>query len=496
MGQEISTDRFTEADFTRFHDCLCQETNRLAEWFARSASSFPETPELVGGFELEACLLDRNCQPATINQSYLSQLDSDLVVEELASFNIEINTVPRTLESNCLSLMQADLDKTWQECVQAAQGLDARFLSIGILPTLQPEHLSLTNMSDRARYRALNQRLIHQRRARHIHIQIPDPHVNSSIAGPVGDFSFDSPNIMIEAAATSFQIHLQVPPSAALRYFNASTILAAPMVAVSANSPYLFGRNLWCETRIPLFEQIMTIDNPVDRGGQFPDTQDPISRVSLGRGYLKDSMMECFLENLENFSILLPEHLETGGDRFNHLRLHNGTIWRWNRPLIGFNADGSPHLRIEHRVVPAVTSVVDAIATAAFYFGLVHSLATQSIPPETRLIFEQAQANFYAAARQGLNAPCVWLDSSAMTMQQLSIEILMPLAYQGLTALRLDPADVECYLGVIQERISTGQTGAQWQQTFIRKHSADMRSLVSAYLDNQMTGHPVHQWLM
>ncbi|MEM9569214.1 MAG: glutamate-cysteine ligase family protein, partial [Cyanobacteria bacterium P01_E01_bin.34] len=325
---------------------------------------------------------------------------------------------------------------------------------------------------------------IARRSDRQIHINIPDPHGSSS-----DSFSFDSPNIMIEAAATSFQIHLQVPPSAALRYFNASTILAAPMVAVSANSPYLFGRNLWCETRIPLFEQIMTIDNPVDA-----DLDHPISRVSFGQGYLKESMMECFLENLKHYSVLLPETLETGNDRFNHLRLHNGTIWRWNRPLIGFNSDGSPHLRIEHRVVPAVTSVVDAIATAAFYFGLVHSLATQATPPESHLSFKEAQTNFYAAARQGLDATCFWIDGQTRSIQELSLKALMPLARQGLSTLQLDPADIDRYLGIMQERLTTGQTGAEWQQTFVRDRSADMRSLVAAYLDNQMSGLPVHQW--
>ncbi|MGK7912098.1 MAG: glutamate-cysteine ligase family protein [Synechococcus sp.] len=484
MGQEISTDRFCEADFARFRQHLQLETDRLAQWFDRSEPSFPESSELVGGFELEACLIDRDFQPAAINQSYLSCLNSGLVVEELASFNVEINTIPRLLTANCLSRMRADLEQTWERCTTAAEQLEAHLLSIGILPTLRPDHLSLANMSDRARYRALNHRLIHQRRDRRIHINISNPSRTTS-----GNFSFDSPNIMIEAAATSFQIHLQVPPSAALRYCNASTILAAPMVAVSANSPYLFGRNLWCETRIPLFEQIMTIDNPVDSA-----LEHPLSRVSLGQGYLKESMLECFLENLKHYSILLPETLETGNDRFNHLRLHNGTIWRWNRPLIGFNSDGSPHLRIEHRVVPAVTSVADAIATAAFYFGLVHSLATQATPPESHLSFDQAQTNFYAAAQQGLDAPCVWIDGRTRSIQELSLKILMPLARHGLSTLQLDPADIDRDLGIMQERITTGQTGAEWQQTFVRGRSADMRSLVAAYLDNQMSGLPVHQW--
>ena len=482
MGQEISTDRFSEDDFNRFRQNLQQETERLAEWFANPATQFSDSSTLVGGFELEACLIDRNFDPKGINQSFLSHLASDLVVEELASFNVEINTQPQPLQGNCLRLMQAGLEQTWQQCIEAAENLDAHLLSIGILPTLHPEHLSLANMSDRARYRALNQRLIHQRSDRQIHVNIFDPHTDRS------GFSFDSPNIMIEAAATSFQIHLQVPPTAALRYYNAATLLSAPMVAISANSPYLFGQNLWCETRIPLFEQIMTIDNPVDL------EEHPTSRVSLGQRYLKESMMECFVENLKDYSILLPVTLPAGDDRFNHLRLHNGTIWRWNRPLIGFNSDGTPHLRIEHRVVSAPTTPIDAIATAAFYFGLVHSLATQDVPPESQLPFAHTKANFYAAAQQGLAAPVTWLEGNTTSMQDLLLRGLLPMARQSLATLRLDRADIDLYLGIIQERLISGQTGAEWQRRFVEERSADMRSLLSAYLDNQISGLPVHQW--
>ena len=489
MGQEISTDRFSDEDFIRFRKNLQQETEQLAQWFDPQAPSFPDCPTLTGGFELEACLIDANFDPAPINQPFLECLNSPLVVEELARFNVEINTNPQSLVNKCLSSIHAELEHTWQQCTRAAQSLDAHLLSIGILPTLCPEHIILDNMSDRARYRALNQRLIQKRSDRQIHINIAEPET------PTSCFSFDSPNIMIEAAATSFQIHLQIPPAAALRYFNAATILSAPMVALSANSPYLFGRDLWCETRIPLFEQIMTIDNSV-RSTPNVSADQPASRVSLGQGYLRQSMMECFVENLKDFCILLPEVLALEPDRFNHLRLHNGTIWRWNRPLIGFNSDGLPHLRIEHRVVPAPTSVIDAVATSAFFFGTVHTLATQATPPEAQMSFAQARANFYSASQQGLDARMTWLDGSTSSIQELSLQELLPMARQGLAQLQLDHLDVERYLGIIQERLQSGQTGAVWQRQFVRQRAADMRSLVSAYLDNQYSGLPVHQWMI
>ena len=177
-----------------------------------------------------------------------------------------------------------------------------------------------------------------------------------------------------------------------------------------------------------------------------------------------------------------------------HLRLHNGTIWRWNRPLIGFDEDGTPHLRIEHRVVPSGPSVIDAIANAAFYYGAVYALAKESAPPESRLPFENARENFYAAARDGLEAEVTWHDGRVVGCRELILELLLPTARTGLEALGIDQGDIDGYLGIIHARTTTGQNGATWQRNYVASRGCGMAEMTRAYLDLQDSGSPVHEW--
>jgi len=230
-------------------------------------------------------------------------------------------------------------------------------VTIGILPTVRNHELSLPNMSPLRRYRALNEQVLRLRNGRPLRLDIQGRESIEAVHN----------NLMFEAAATSLQIHLQVAPAHAVRYYNAAKVLSGPMVAACANSPYLCGRDLWDETRIPLFEQAVALTGN-GTGGTW-------ERVTFGKHYVKDSLMECFKCNLEHYDVLLPRIVDEPPERLTHLRLHNGTIWRWNRPLIGWNDQGAPHLRIEHRVVSAPTSVVDAIANVALFFGLAHFYA-------------------------------------------------------------------------------------------------------------------------
>jgi hypothetical protein len=292
---------------------------------------------------------------------------------------------------------------------------------------------------------------------------------------------------MLEAATTSFQIHLQVAREKAVRYYNAMQILSAPMVAISANSPLLFGKRLWQETRIPLFEQAVAI------GGIAGAALGPLRRVSFGSGYARHSLMEVFRENAEHFPLLLPVELDEASETLSHLRLHNGTIWRWNRPLIGFDADGTPHMRIEHRVIPSGPTVLDTIANCAFFYGLAYALAEQPEPPEQQLEFPRVRDNFYAAARYGLNASVTWLDGRHGRVGEL-LQHLLPLAQRGLEALGCDAGDRDTYLSVIEQRLLTGQTGAAWQLGYLDRHGGDLAALVGAYQEWQNSGRPVHQW--
>ena len=288
---------------------------------------------------------------------------------------------------------------------------------------------------------------------------------------------------MTESAATSFQIHLKVTPEEAARVYNWSKVLSAPMVAIGANSPFLFGRNLWEETRIPLFEQAVSV------GGSFFS-----ERVTFGLRYVKDSVLECFQGNLTRFPPLLPQVMDEPPERLAHLRLHNGTIWRWNRPLIGFDDSGTPHLRIEHRVVPAGPTVSDSIANAALYFGAVQSFAGEAEPPDHRLPFSVAKANFYTAARQGLDAEIEWLDDRTGTLAQILTDDLLPRAHRGLLELGIDTSEADLWLGIIAERLRSGRTGSAWQRAWVKRHEPDMEALTAAYLERQQTGRPVHEW--
>jgi gamma-glutamyl:cysteine ligase YbdK (ATP-grasp superfamily) len=293
---------------------------------------------------------------------------------------------------------------------------------------------------------------------------------------------------MLESATTSFQIHTQLNPQQAVRAYNASLILAAPMVALTANSPYLFGKNLWAETRIPVFEQAVAV------GGYDGAMFGPIHRVTFGTGYVRGSLLELFRENLEHYPILLPVSYGENNPELRHLRLHNGTIWRWNRPLVGFDANGEPHLRLEHRVVPAGPSMIDTLANAAFYYGVMTTLSTMEPAPENFIKFDKARDNFYAAARFGLRANLSWSNAEVVSVHELLEQQLLPMAESGLQQLGVDKHDRQTYLQVIAERLQSGMNGANWQRAFVSKHGADMTALTAAYLERQESGEPVHEW--
>ncbi|MEJ2685671.1 MAG: glutamate-cysteine ligase family protein [Gammaproteobacteria bacterium] len=476
MGQEITDSRFTDDDFVRFRRRLDVETGLLRQWFLDGRFAHGEP---VAGFELEAWLVDAHNRPAPVNEAYLAALDDPLVVPELARFNVELNGPPEPLRGAVLARLHASLEGTWQRCRQAAQSMGVGLVMIGILPTLEDIHLILRNMSRLRRYRALNEQVFRQRQGRALQLEI---HGREQLHSGHRD-------VMLESAATSFQIHFQVPLAHAMRCYNSAHIVAAPLVAVAANSPYLFGRDLWDETRIPLFEQAVAV------GGYADAAQGPTRRVTFGTGYARESLFEVFLENLEHYPVLLPMDFEDERpERLAHVRLHNGTIWRWNRPLIGFDEDGTPHLRIEHRVVPGGPSIVDEIANAAFFFGLLRALMDAEVAPELRLPFDQARDNFYWAARDGLDAHIVWLDGRRQRMQSLVLDRLLPLARRGLDLLHIEQADRDRYLEVIEGRVRNACNGAAWQRAFVARHGRDMAALTAAYRLRQDSGLPVHEW--
>ena len=468
VGDEIRERHFNAEDFSRFRRRLDAETALVEELF--DTGGFSRRGDIVG-FELEAWIVDASGQPLAENQRLLDAIGNPLVVPELASFNVELNGSPTALRGNVFSRIHDELTATWATCRSGADALNCRLATIGILPTIRPELLNSNYMSALVRYQALNDRVLALRDGEPLRIRIT--------TGDGLEMTHD--DVMLEAAATSFQIHLQCKPERAVRDFNAALVASAPMVALAANSPFLFGRSLWEETRIPLFEQAVSV------GPRAPD------RVTFGTGYARESLFEVFAENQREHPILLPYVQESEPPhKFAHVRFQNGTLWRWNRPLLGFDYDGQPHVRIEHRVVPAGPTLHDCVANAAACIGMVRGLVRRYEAPPVD--FATAKDNFYAAAKHGLDARLKWTNGEERSARSLLTEELLPLAADALRGLDIPQDDVGRYVGTAEARVAADQTGARWQRRWVAKHGHDWAGLTRAYLDAQESGEPVHTW--
>lgn len=471
MGQEIARDHFSPEERREYAVRLRSETWLLRRMLENGEFS---SRAAVGGFELEGWLTDPHYRPLACNTAFLQALDSPLATVELAQFNVELNTPPRPLTGFALREFEQALCSLLDQAKVAADQVKARLLLIGILPSCVQGDFGLDTMSDSNRYHALNAEIFKARHGRPLRMEI-DGHESLHI-------HHDS--VMLEAATTSFQLHMQVAAETAHHVYNAAIIASAPVIAVAGNSPFLFGRSLWQETRIPVFEQA------VDTGRNFP------ARVSFGSGFADKSIAECFEENLAIYPVLLPLVQDKPASRFAHLRLHNGVTWRWNRPLVGFDPDGTPHIRIEHRSLPAGPSVPDMLANAALFYGLTQYLGAQLCAGEPLpMAFATARENFYNAARIGLDAHLRW-NRQEWPLHNLMLDELLPLAAEGLEQLGIDNTDIRHYLSIIAARVESGQTGAVWQQRHLAQTQGSFHRLLLDYARLQHTHTPVHTWAL
>ena len=471
MGQEIRPHGFSEDAFCRFQKRLEIETQSLRQSFhaGRCSNSGP----LIGA-ELEVWLIDHNFFPAPHNQSFLERLGDPSVVAELSRFNIEINAPVERIEGSGLRRMHAHLSTTMRRCASNAHEDVDTVIAIGTLPTLRQQDLCPQAMTPSHRYAALNREAMRLRGGKPLTIDI-----DGALAG-APHFLACFKDVMLEAAATSFQLHLQVPRAILSRTYNASIVLSAPLVAIAANSPFLFAQALWKETRIAIFEQ------------SLEQTSEP-QRVTLGSAYAGDDITELFEENLRAYPVMLPVEAGDPVRCYSCVRLQNGTIWRWVRPIVGFDPDGTAHVRIEQRVLPAGPSVVDMMANAALYFGAVDMIARELDNAERALPFALARANFYEAARRGLDAEIHWLGGSGKRPIRDVLTELVPLAAAGLAAQGVDEDLIDHYLDIISCRLGSGRNGAEWQLAHFQHHG-DLHKLTAAYVENQRTGRPVHEW--
>jgi CBS domain-containing protein/gamma-glutamylcysteine synthetase len=443
------------------------------------------------GAEQEMFLIDRNWAPARGSLQMLEKLADPHYTTELGLFQLEANADPQLFTGDGLSRMEKQLDELVAKARVAAAELGLAPVLMGILPTLRKSDLGLDSMVPSPRYRALNKAM-------------------ADLRGGAFEFSINGTDelivahdsVMLEACNASFQVHLQVSPAEFPRMYNLAQVLAAPMVAISANSPLLFGRRLWAETRIALFRQA------VDTRSHTHHQRVSEARVSFGTRWVRESVLEIYQEDIARFRTLVgtdldedPQAMLARGETplLKALRLHNGTIYRWNRACYGV-MDGKPHLRIENRVMPAGPSILDEVANGALWFGAMIELDAQGVDVTKRIDFDQAGANFYTAAREGLGAHFLWLDGEDITAGKLVLEQLLPLAESGLRRQNVNEDDIKRYLGVVEARVRSQRTGARWQMsswTALKdKATSGQRSnaLVAATVQRQQTGRPVAEW--
>jgi gamma-glutamylcysteine synthetase len=428
--------------------------------------------------EAEAWLMDENALPAPANKAFLKACADPMVVEEIAQFNFELNTEPLDSSGPCFKQLIQQLGQTWEKCQSAAAKLKLRPLFVGIHPMVRDEMLQQEFISDGQRYEALNNEVLNLRGQKPLTIDIQG----------ADHFHKTLDHILIEAACTSIQVHIQANQENFRRLYNASLLASIPSVAVAANSPFLYGHDLWAETRIPLFEQSVRLNQFRDKKGR------DVGRVTYGTGYVQHSPLELFLENLDGYSPMVPVLFDDEPEVMHHLRFHNGTLWRWVRPIVGVNSKGQAHLRIEQRSMASGPSLLDMVANTAFSVGLTYYFANQEKAPEESMTFTDSYNNFYQAAKDGLAAKVRWFGKTRR-LDTVIYEDLIPAAKQGLRESGIDDSDITFFIDeIIQPRVLSGQTGARWQRAFVATHGLDFQALTEAYWQNQNSGKTVNQW--
>ncbi len=441
------------------------------------------------GVEQELYLVGDDCRPAPVATQVLDGIEDARFTTELARFNLEANFGPRPFQGDFLRRMEEDLRDARATANAAAGAHNAHVLLTGILPTLRIEDLCRQNMTPEPRYEHLNDALFHGRDA-----------ITVTIDG-IEEFegSFDS--VILEGANTSLQLHLQVAPGDAAHLYNLMQLVTAPLMAAAANSPVLLGKRLWHETRVAVFERALD-----ERSGSQLARGRP-GRVWFGDAWLKDSIVELFHDNAARFPAILTREMDEDalevverGDSptLAALALHNGTVWRWNRPCYGVH-DGVAHLRIENRVLPSGPTVVDEVANAALLYGMMAGLREPYADLAERMPFDDARANFLNAARQGLDAQFRWLDGREFDAWTLLLDELIPAARRGLADVEVPEGDIDRYLGIMEARVETGRTGAAWLLNAFRESpdcepEAIWHDAVAAMLREQESGRPVHEW--
>lgn len=492
MGDEVSATSYSREQRQRYREkvqlCLDVFERMLAQ------STF-DVDRPMTGMEIELNLVDAEYQPMMTNLAVLERIADERYQTEIGAYNIELNVAPRPLPGRAALELEDHLRESLNAAEAKANALGAHIVMTGILPTVMPGHFEGEWMTASSRYAALNESIFSSRGE--------DLLIDIAGAGPGAErLTLYSSTIAPESACTSLQLHLQVAPSEFAASWNAAQVLLGPQLALGANSPFFFGRRLWDETRIEVFKQA------TDTRPEELRNQGVRPRVWFGERWIR-SIFDLFEENVRYFPSLLPEVsdedpmavLEAGGaPRLQELRLHNGTVYRWNRPVYDL-VDGRPHLRVENRALPAGPTVVDVMANAAFYYGALRVLAEEDRPVWTKMTFGTAEDNFLACARRGMDAVLYWPGMGEIGPDELVLRRLLPMAHEGLERWGVAPEVRQRYLTVIEERAKTGRNGATWQIQTVRALEAKgadrataLTRMLALYCEHMHSNEPVHTW--
>jgi CBS domain-containing protein len=444
------------------------------------------------GAEQEISLVGMDWKPAPVLMQLLEEINDDRFTTEFAQFNMEVNLDPIVFKGDCLSQLERSLWRLLVKGEKKANLLQAHLLLVGILPTLHQSDLDLKNITPLPRYRYLIDAL-HAMRGDHFEFRISGK----------DEWIDRAENSFYESSNTSFQVHYQLAPDDFASAYNWSLAVTAPLMACGTNSPLFLGKRLWRETRIALFQQSTDVRNPANK------YREQTPRVDFGTRWVKDSILDLYRENATRHRPIFESTyhedamavLEQGGvPKLYHLCVHNGTVYNWNRACYGIS-EGKPHLRIENRVLPSGPTIIDEVANAAFWLGMMKGMPPEYARIDQRFEFDDAKRNFLYAARLGLGANFYWAGSDKqIRSDELILKELLPIAREGLAKAAIDQADIDRLLGIIEERVETGKTGSQWALDGFNQLSKEVDTdealvaITAGMSRRQQEGQPVHTW--
>lgn len=449
------------------------------------------------GAEQEMCIVDtKTYKPAPIAVEALKKLKRHEWAEsELARFNLETTQTPQVFTGKCLSLMEQEITDRLKIIKDKLKGMGADIILTGILPTLRKFDLEMHNLTPKKRYYALMEAMTSHLIGNDFELRLMG----------IDEILVKHGSPLLEACNTSFQVHLQVAPSNFVPLYNIAQTLAAPVMAIAANSPIVFGKRLWHETRIALFQQALDVRTTHDH------MRERSPRVNFGSDWLDKSIMEIYREDIARFRVLLSADVDEDSisliqkgetPKLRALQVHNSTVYRWNRPCYGISDNGKPHLRIENRVLPSGPTVFDEMANAAFWLGAMTGMGNNIKDIRDHISWADVRDNFVKAAQFGIDSNFTWFKDKKISACELILKELLPIAREGLESRKVDKKDIDRYLGVIEERAKQHMNGARWQlRAFTKLKKEVVRDealtiMTASIVKNQTKEIPVHNWKM